>query len=278
VFSVEYLAKLIERYPRDKYSIIHMGPQGTDHRFWREGDLAGLPGHEVLDAIAKGRFWMNLRLTNRVDKHFGAVLDHVFAELEEKVPGLKTYDYDCGILISSPHAQVYYHADLPGQLLFQIAGRKRIYVYPPAPPFVTPEHLEHIAIYGLEVDMPYAAWYDEYARAYDLEPGQMLYWPHNAPHRVENADCLNISMSVEYWTEAIRRASIVTRANGIMRYRFGWPQASSATSGAAFWSKALLQKGLQKSGWMAKQKAGRRPIEFRLDRSDLGAIVEAAKP
>jgi hypothetical protein len=277
LFGADCLADLIERYPRDFYSIIHMGPQGAEPRFWREGDLTGLSGHEVLDAIAKGRFWLNLRLTNRVDKRYGAVLGQLFAELGERLPELRARTYDCGILISSPRAQVYYHADLPGQLLLQIAGRKRVFLYPPVPPFLNPEHLEHIAIFGVEVDIPYAGWFDEFARVHDLGPGQLVHWPHNAPHRVENADSLNVSMTVEYWTDEIRRKGIVTRANGILRYRFGRVPASAGTSGLSFWGKAILQRGFRKSAWMKKQKAGRRPIEFRLDRADPGAIVETAK-
>jgi hypothetical protein len=190
---------------------------------------------------------------------------------------LSVRNLECGILISSPRAQVYYHADLPGQLLLQVAGRKRLFVYPPAPPFLKPEDLEHIAIFGVEVDIPYAEWYDEYARVHDLEPGDLVHWPHNAPHRVENADCLNVSITVEYWTEEIRRRSIVTRANGIMRYRFGRVPASAGTSGLSFWGKALLQRGFRKSAWLKQRRAGRRPIEFRLDRTDTGAIVEIAK-
>lgn len=277
LFSTNALAELIESYPREDYSIIHMGPQGTDRKFWREGDLTGLSGHEVLEAISKGRLWLNLRQTNLIDNRYNAILGSVFAELEQNVPGLNTFNRKCGILISSPLAQVYYHADLPGQLLFQIAGRKRIYFYPPSQPFLKPEHLEHIAVYGIEVDIPYDNWYDQYAHVYDLEPGQMVHWPHNAPHRVENKDCLNISMTVEYWSEPIRRTNMVIRANGIMRYRFGWIPTSSSISGSLFWGKAVFQKMLRDTSWMKKQKAGRRPVEFRLDRTNLGSIVELPK-
>jgi hypothetical protein len=278
LFSTDALAELIESYPRKDYSIIHMGPQGTARRFWREGDLSGLSGHEVLEAISRGRLWLNLRRTNRIDERYNAILDSIFAELERNVPALKTFDRECGILISSPLAQVYYHADLPGQLLFQIAGRKRIYFYPPAQPFLKPEQLEHIAIYGVEVDIPYASWYDQYAQVYDLEPGQMVHWPLNAPHRVENRDCLNVSMTVEYWSEPIRRTNMVIRANGIMRYRFGWIPTSSSISGPSFLGKAALQKVLRNSSWTKKQKAGRRPVEFRLDSTNLGSIVDLPKP
>ena len=66
------LTKLIENYPRAHYSIIHMGEQGTDRRFWREGDLGGLTGEEVFEAVANGRLWLNLRRVNQVDGRYSA--------------------------------------------------------------------------------------------------------------------------------------------------------------------------------------------------------------
>src|SRR5262249_33834931 len=80
LFHTDALAKLIESYPREYYMLIHMGPQGTERRSWREGDLAGLSGHEVLQAISRGRLWLNLLRTNVVDKRYNAMLDSVFAE------------------------------------------------------------------------------------------------------------------------------------------------------------------------------------------------------
>ena len=43
----------------------------------------------------------------------------------------------------------------------------------------------------------------------------MMHWPLYSPHRVENLDCVNISMTTEYWTEDIRRRQMVNLANGI---------------------------------------------------------------
>ena len=56
----------------------------------------------------------------------------------------------------------------------QIAGRKRLYLYPAEEPFISCELLERIAVFDLEIDIPYHSWFDEYALTYDLEPGQMV--------------------------------------------------------------------------------------------------------
>ena len=265
LFSHGALAALIETYPREHYGIIHMGPTRSDRRYWREGDLNGLSGKEVLEAISRGRFWLNLRNTSEVDQQYKALLEIVFEELRDHIPGFSTFGRKCGILISSPNAQVYYHSDIPGQMLFQISGRKRVYVYPANEPFITPEDLQRTAISGLEVDIPYADWYDDYARVFEFEPGQMLHWPHYAPHRIENEDQLNVSMTVEFLTGPIRRRQIDNLANGVLRYRLGLRPQKTSTNGPVFWSKAALWLAWRKTPWIAKQRAVHRQVDFVLD-------------
>ena len=275
LFSQNALEQLIERYPREHYSLVHMGGQ-TDNRYWREGDIGGLSGKQVLEAIKNGRMWLNLRCTDMVDSRYADQLKEIFTELEERVPGLHTFDYTCGILISSPNAQVYYHSDLPGQSLWQIMGKKRVYVYPPEKPFLTSEQVEDIAVFEVEVDIPYREEFDKDAFVVDLEPGQMAHWQLNAPHRVENHDCLNVSMTVEYWTEPIRRSQIINMANGILRNQFGYQPKSRTMSGPVYWSKAVFQALMKRSGWLKTQRKIRRPIEFELDAAELGRIKDIA--
>src|SRR6185295_6060763 len=170
--------------------------------------------------------------------------------------------------------QVYYHADLPGQGLIQITGRKRVYVYPNTAPFIRPEHLEDIALFDVEVDVPYKQWYDAHAKVLDIGPGQMLSWPMNAPHRVENLGNLSISMTFSYGNEEIRRAEIVNLANGMLRHRFGYQPKSRSPRGPSFLAKRVLQKLLRNGKWLRKERRVRRPIDFRLDAEQLGKIVD----
>ena len=272
-FAMDELAKLIESYPREHYSLVKTGARGAS-RVWREGDIGRLGGRQVIEAISRGGLWLNLRNITSVDRRYRDLVDRMFAEIAAHVPGFEAPKHQAGILISSPDAQVYYHADLPGQGLIQLAGRKRVYVYPNTPPFIRPEHLEDIALFDVEVDIPYADWYDRHAEVIDLEPGQMLNWPLNAPHRVENLGTLNISMTVSYVNDEIRRAEIVNLANGLLRHRFGWQPKSRSLRGPSYFAKAVMQKLLRDSRWVKRERAARRPIDFRLDETDPGGIVD----
>jgi hypothetical protein len=272
LFTFEALAKLIESYPRAHYSLIYMGPQGGK-REWREGDIGDLTGTEVIDAIKVGRLWLNLRNIGSVDARYREVLDQIFEEVRQNVPGYDTYNRTSGILISSPTSQVYYHCDLPGQSLWQIHGRKRVYVYPNTPPFLTPEQLETIALYEVEVNMAYDPAYDAHAKVFDIGGGDMLHWPLNAPHRIENLGVLNVSMTTEYWTQTVRRNQMMTMGNAILRNKFGQSPASTALAGAGFWAKAALQAGARRAGVLKQMRKTARPIEFKLDKSHLGQII-----
>jgi hypothetical protein len=276
LFAMGRLAELIERYPREHYSLVQTGAREA-RRLWREGEIGNLSGRQVIDAIAKGGLWLNLRNASGVDPDYKTMLDAMFEEIAEHVPGFQAPKHQSGILISSPDAQVYYHADLPGQGLIQIAGRKRVYLYPNSEPFIRPQHLEDIALYDVEVDMPYARWYDEYATVVDLEPGQMLNWPLNAPHRVENLGTVNISMTVSYVNDDIRRNEIVSLANGLLRHRFGYEPRSRGIRGPSFFAKAVMQKLMRDSGWVKRERKARRPIDFRLDSAEPGRIVDLPK-
>ncbi len=145
----------------------------------------------------------------------------MFGELEAATPGLKTFKHDLGLLISSPNAHVSYHLDVAPVALWHIRGRKRMWVYPRQAPFVTEEQLERIVLRESAEQFPYQPSWDEAAEMHVLDPGMMISWPQNAPHRIVNDASLNVSLSVEYMTpEALVRANVVY-ANGVLRRRLG---------------------------------------------------------
>jgi len=105
----------------------------------------------------------------------------------------------------------------------------------------------------------------------------MLNWPLNAPHRVENLGVVNISMTISYVNEEIRRAQIVNLANGLLRHRFGYQPKSRNLRGPSYFAKAVMQKLLRDGKWVKRERSARRPIDFRLDADELGKIVDLQK-
>lgn len=266
LFAPDALAALIERYPAADYSLVHTRRGDDGERLWREGELGALGGREVIDTIARGGLWLNLRRVQALDARYGELLQAAHDELARRMPGFTPSALSMGILVSSPKAQVHFHADLPGQALWQIAGAKRVYLYPARAPYLAPQALEQIALTAVEVGIPYDPAFDADATVFDLRPGQMLHWPLNWPHRIDNHDVLNVSVTTEFWTPAIRRSQMVTLANGLLRRHFGVSPTGRRLAGPGFWAKAALQATWRRSPWAQRHRRLQRPIDFRLER------------
>jgi hypothetical protein len=265
LFSDEGLARLIEATPVEHCYVNTMDRRSHNPRSRREGAIGELSGAEALEAVKRGNIWINIHKLTQTDARYQSLLDEIFREFEDKVPGLKTYKHSMTLLISSPKVQVYYHCDVPGQMLWQMRGKKRVFVYPNKAPFLTQPAMEKIVLgEAHETVMPYEPWFDDYAEAIDLEAGEMLHWPLNCPHRVMNHDCLNVSMTTEHWTDALRDVYAVNYANGVLRRVLHAKTLSRNTSGAGYWAKAGLTAAMKATGLQARHQR-KRLIDFAVD-------------
>ncbi|MEM6381699.1 MAG: cupin-like domain-containing protein [Pseudomonadota bacterium] len=264
LFSDETLMDLIDRYPRDQYNLVTMAKPGAPKSFWREGEKGNSSGEDVFKAIENGQLWINMRNTHIVDERYQKLIDTIFGELEGYMPDFKTFKHNLGILVSSPGAQVFYHCDIPGQSLWQVRGKKKVYVYPNTAPFLTEPDMEKIILGETEEEIHYEPWYDEHASVVELEPGQMLHWPLNAPHRVENLGMLNVSITTEHYTKDVTKAYAMRYANGILRSRVGMNPAASIDSPTVYPKMGIA--AAFKYGGLQKKRAIQRMVDFRVSK------------
>lgn len=220
MFSDEGLIEVLDRYPRERLGVFTMGDNPVEWRTWRRGTAEGLSGAQLLEAVNAGRIWLNLREVNAFIADYADLAREIFGDIEAHA-GAKTFRHDLGLLISSPNAQVFYHLDATPVTLWQIRGEKRMWVYPRAAPFVTPEEIERIVLRETAEQFAYRPEWDAAARVVDMLPGVMVSWPQNAPHRLVNGPMVNVSLSIEYLTPASLMRANVLYANGVMRRRLG---------------------------------------------------------
>ncbi|MCB0135626.1 MAG: cupin-like domain-containing protein [Caldilineaceae bacterium] len=264
LFQDDALADLIERTPRQSYHVSTMDPESHDPRSRREGMIDGLSGEQVLQAIRNGHIWLNLRDAADYNRPYGKLLEEIYRELEERT-GTKTFKQKMTILISSPNVRVGYHSDVPGQTLWQVRGTKKVYLYPNRAPFLPPADLEKIILgQAHEVSLKFEPWFDDHAQIVDLEPGRMLSWPHNAPHRVVNHDCLNVSVTTEHWTSPLRNAYGVHYANGLLRSWTGAKNLSQSPQSAMAYPKLAVALAHKMAG-LQKLRRHRFNIDFAVD-------------
>ncbi|MEO1720040.1 MAG: cupin-like domain-containing protein [Pseudomonadota bacterium] len=274
LFSDERLARLIETAPRDTYHVNTMDVETHDPRTRREGIIDGLSGQEALESVRNGHIWILLQNPDRLDNDYAEMLADIYAELEEAIPGFKSFKQKLSLLISSPNVQVYYHADVPGQTLWQVRGRKRVYVYPNQAPFLPQDRIEKIVLgEAHEISLDYEPWFDEHATVVDLEPGRMLHWPLNCPHRIVNADCLNVSFTTEHWTSELRNAYAVNYANGVLRNRLGLRKLAQPQSGAGLHARMAIA-GAWKMAGLQKGRTHRKVIDFKVDPNAPNSVAD----
>ncbi len=280
LFTREALGRLIERCPTHELGLESVSYHGeTHHRLY--GELGGASGAEAIAAIEKGRMWMNIRRVMDWAPEYQALLERIFDELDLRMGGFKTFKRNLGVLISSPNCKVPYHADIQGQSLWQIEGVKRVFVYPRSDVFMPPSAIEKILLRETNEDMPYRSWFDEFATPYDLHPGEMLTWPLYAPHKVENHDCLNISVTMEHWTQAIWNSYAVHYGNGVLRRTLGLRNSSTRDHGLHVYPKAASAFVWKKAGRQIEGDVVKRR-DFRIDasspngRTDIAAAARAA--
>jgi len=239
MFSDEGLAAILSRYPREALGVFTMGEDLEDWQSWRRGSAGAMTGERLLGAVQEGRLWLNLRHADEHLPEFADLCAEIAAE-KERVFKTKVLNRDLGLLISSPNARVFYHLDVPLSSLWQVRGQKRIWFYPRTEPYVQPAWLERCVHGTAEGQMPFKPEWDDIAESRTLNPGDMITWAQNCPHRVDNGAMMNVSVSMEYMTPRARVRANVLHANGLLRSRLGWTPKIQARPGPAMAAKLAL--------------------------------------
>ena len=177
-------------------------------------------------------------------------------------------------MISSANAQVFYHLDVPLVSLWQLRGRKKVWVYPVADPYVGQEVLERIVLKETAEQFTFDPAWDAGAQAYDLTPGTMVTWAQNAPHRIENGPMLNVSLSIEFMTpQALMRANVIY-ANGVMRRRLGArPRVQDGFTPVGLGKVAVARAA--KALKLQTPHERMLPVTFKLDAGQPGTLLPA---
>ena len=262
LFTDDALADLIDAQPEGYLTIAAMGTD--ENKFeWMTGERGDLSARELLRAVREHRFWLNVIRIGRFHPEYRRLIDSVYDELEARAPGFRARNRSSNLLISSPGAIVYYHIDLPVNMLWHLRGEKRVWVYPHFDNrFVSPRNIERLIRGEMAEDMPYEPWFEYYALEFDGRPGDLLTSPQNAPHRVTNGDSLNVSLSTEHHNPLASRRLNVHLANHYLRTGLGCRKLSISPHGFSARVKDLGVRALKLSERLFRRKESQ-PFEYR---------------
>jgi len=275
LFSDQSLIELLDRHPRELIYAITMGgdPAREENRLAAHD---GVSGRDLLEAVRRGRFWLNVTRVNRTDPRFRDLIERLYQELAKTVPGFKPQKTQGSVVISSPHAIVYLHADAPPNILWHVRGRKKIWIYPALDERFLPRmDLEDILAGARHEYLPYRPDFDAHATCYELGPGDMATWPQNAPHRVTNLESLNVALSTEHFTAQSRARARVYSANRFLRNRFGLSRLSSRERGLGALAKTALHRAARRLGLEADPPVPKQWVPtLRVSRDSPTGVVE----
>lgn len=274
LFSDAGLARLIDRHPSDDLHIHTMG-ENADRYDWRRGERDGASAEDLLRAVREGRLWI---IALRVFLHhpeFRTLTEAIYAELKARIPGFRPFNLLSNVLISSPGAQVYYHADAAPSILWHVRGRKRFFLYPARDEsFISREHLEAIFSGRRGEDVPFRPEFDAAAQIFDLDPGRFLSWPQAATHRIQNLEGLNVSLATEFWTDETNLRQAVYNANVYFREKLNLDFQDTRIDGPAAWVKANMFRVLRRVAPIRHTRASMQKT-FRVDPNAPDGFVDS---
>lgn len=249
LFTDVALTDLLDNYPRDRLQAFTMGTDPEKRTDWQPVDTAGATGEQLLKAASTGRLWYNVQQVDTVDRRYRDLLEGLYAELSVQCPGFRPQRRSATLIISSPTSQTYYHADAQPNLLWQLRGLKRVWVYPAADRrLIDQDLMEDIFANFADEEVPFRLSWDQLATTHDLQPGEVMSWPQNAPHRVVNLQGLNISLSTVHETEESDRRKLVYCANRLFRRSYRIPLRSTRESGVASYLKRFSYRVFRRGG------------------------------
>ncbi|HEY4401057.1 MAG TPA: hypothetical protein VGO38_03395 [Acidimicrobiia bacterium] len=279
LFSDASLAAVLDRLPRQRLQVFTMGTDPNRPADWTPVEVGDASGADILAAVREGRLFVNARLIDRDDREFEMLRDGLFDEIarfrQDLVPGSPSLT----LLITSPKAVVYYHLDSGPNMLWHVRGEKRVFVYPATNDFfVERADLEDVFAGVREEFLPYRPDFDDAALKFDLEPGELIAWPQNAPHRITNSDSMNISLSGEFDTRNSFRRHLVYTANRFFSRRLHLPMHSTRETGVASATKRLSYRACRKAGLDSTQLTHDYVTRLQLDPASPGRLVTLPQP
>jgi hypothetical protein len=221
LFEPARIKQLLRRLPRDMVEIRAVETVDAFRGDYRRGRMVtDADPVATFERLEEKPAWMLLHRMWIHDPDYDALIRQYVAGLGEQCEDLRGQltDLGCWMFLSSGRIVVHFHADPDQSFLNQIRGSKTVYVYPTA---IVPER----AVEDLVAthDQGVIVYQPEYEQAMfapvHLDPGEGVFLPLYAPHRVVNDEGVSVSLNIGFHTRRSRRRKAVHLVNRELRQR-----------------------------------------------------------
>jgi hypothetical protein len=219
LFEDRRLKRLLSALPRERVEIRDVRLFGADDGSYRRRELLkDADPVDTFERLAERPAWMLLHESWVHDREYAELIAQYLRDLSDTVADVEgeISDLGCWLFLSSGKSVVHFHADPDHSFLNQIRGSKTVFVYPATVlPESTVERLVYTGNQGVVTYEP------EYEAALfppvSLTPGDTVFLPLFAPHRVINDGEISVSFNIGFHTRRSRRRRNVHLVNMEMR-------------------------------------------------------------
>jgi hypothetical protein len=208
-FSFERLLELSRRLPQELVEY-----NAGDLSLTQDPKLTprtGLSIDETIRRINEARSWMVLKRVER-DAEYGRILDECLDHVLPFAPRMR--QRQAFVFISSPGSVTPYHIDHEYNFLLQIRGTKHMTIFDRS---VLEEETIERFYRGEHRNLVFDEKQAGAGRTFELQPGEGVHVPVNAPHYVKNGPEASVSFSITFRTPEGDRRSSVYRVNERIR-------------------------------------------------------------
>lgn len=231
-FSKASIIDLLDNLPKKQIQCYTMVADATNKDSIKAVDPDHAGGAELYEAAESGLFWFNLKRLETFDPIYQQLLEEMFDQLAQRGTPLEgLHDLTCDMLLTSPGAHTHYHIDRGPSALWHLVGTKKLWAYPTMDfTYISQHDMEAIFAGKMLEYLPYNEQLDEGSNSCLLKPGEVVWWPNSAPHRVENNE-MCVSINCSYETRASVKRFNIQRANHYMMRNIGFSNPSVTETG-----------------------------------------------
>jgi hypothetical protein len=256
-FTMDCLVRLVERTLAEDDKLFWDAGEKTVNQRWDERPGRDFSVQEALRRIENCGAWIVLFGAER-DPEIAGLLAGAMEQVDEYSGGslLKEAKVRSAyIFITSPNRVTPFHIDRECNFLLQIHGSKTIHIFDQNDREVLPE-AEIERFWSVDNNSAkYRPEFQERALTLELNPGDGVHIPVNAPHWVKNHGSISVSLSLNFQFRNTKLGNIY-RANYYLR-KLGLRPTPPGRSQVLDRTKAVLMQGpvaMAKAGLHLKQR------------------------
>ncbi len=219
LFEPDRIKKLLSAVPREKIEVRAVKTKDADDGSFmrREKDDTANP-IEAFEQLEEKTNWILVHESWIHDAGFKELLNDYISEMRQHFGEMagKLNDLGCWLFLSSGSSVVHFHSDPDQSFLNQIKGSKTVYTYPAS--VLDESMIEGLVFTGDQKAVQYQPDYEQHLNTpVNIKPGESVFLPTFAPHRVINDEGLSISLNVGFNTQKSTRRKRIHLVNHHLR-------------------------------------------------------------